>query len=103
DLSNYFPDADMVSREHLLFAIVRMTRPHVLHLINSEVGWRMLIKMGARLRQVTRVFGSIFAFQFDPNTGEKVGYAATFLRPAFPLLDGLIADNRRFIQDALIE
>ncbi len=101
DFADYFPNADMVQREHLLFALIRTVGPRVLHIVNAETGWRMLIREGERVRKLTKVFGSIFAFQYDWRTREKVGYAATFLRPALPFLDGLITDNNRFIEDAV--
>ncbi|HCK83895.1 MAG TPA: glycosyl transferase family 1, partial [Hyphomonadaceae bacterium] len=103
DFSDYFPDADGVARVELLFAALRFIRPQVFHAINSEVAWRLLIGSGDRVRAFARVFGAIFAFQFDWKTRQKVGYAATFLRPAFPHIDGLITDNQRFADDAIKE
>jgi glycosyltransferase involved in cell wall biosynthesis len=103
DLSDYFDPADAVAREHLLFAVLRLLRPKVFHVINAEAGWRLIINQGARVRQFTRLYGSIFAFQFDPFSGKKVGYAASFLADAMPFLDGLTSDNKRFIDDAIAE
>jgi glycosyltransferase involved in cell wall biosynthesis len=103
DLSDYFNPADAVAREHLLFAVLRLLRPKVFHVINAEAGWRLIINQGARLRHFTRVYGSMFAFQFDPVSGKKIGYAASFLADAIPLLDGLTSDNKRFINDAIAE
>lgn len=103
DLTDYFPDADAVAREELLFATLRLVRPRVFHAINSEAAWRMLIDSGPRVRAFTRVFAAIFMFQFDWNTGEKFGYAATFLRPAICQVDALLSDNKRFIEDAIKE
>lgn len=103
DFSEYFPDADSVAREELLFAVLRFIRPQVFHAINSEIAWRLLIRRGERVRAFSRVFGAIFAFQFDWSTRRKVGYAATFLQPAFAQIDGLITDNKRFADDAIKE
>jgi glycosyltransferase involved in cell wall biosynthesis len=100
ELSDYFPDADLVDREALLFAVIRMLRPAVFHNINSEAGWRAIVSMGERMRAMTRVFGSIFALQFDWATGKRIGYAESFLRDGLPHLDGLLSDNQRFITDA---
>lgn len=100
DLSHYFPDADQSARESLLLGLLRIAGPDVFHVINSEVGWRLTIKAPDRIRPIARTFASIFAFQFDPNTGLKVGYASTFLRDGLPHLDGLLSDNRRFIRDS---
>ncbi|MEZ5937924.1 MAG: glycosyltransferase [Hyphomonadaceae bacterium] len=101
DLSDYFPGADLNAREALLFGMLRLLGPDVFHIINSEAAWRLLIKVPQRIRRVSKVFGSIFAFQFDWKTGERVGYAETFLRDALPHLDGLLSDNQRFVNDAV--
>lgn len=103
DLSDYFDPADAIARQHLLFAVLRLVRPKVFHVINAEAGWRLIINQGARVRHFTRPYGSIFAFQFDPVSGKKVGYAASFLVGAIPFLDGLTSDNKRFIDDAIVE
>ena len=103
DFSDYFEPADAVAREHLLFAVLRLLRPIVFHVINAEAGWRLIINQGPRVRHFTRPYGSMFAFQFDPVSGKKVGYAASFLADAIPLLDGLTSDNKRFIDDAIAE
>ena len=50
----------------------------------------------------SRVRVAVFvAFQFDPVSGKKIGYAASFLVGAIPFLDGLTSDNKRFIEDAM--
>lgn len=103
DLSDYFPGADPEEREALLLGVLRIAGPAVFHIINSGIGWNLLIKAPDRVRPVARTFASIFAFQFDPNGGQKVGYAADFLPAAMPHLDGLISDNQRFIHDACSE
>jgi glycosyltransferase involved in cell wall biosynthesis len=100
DLTDYFPEADYNVREALLLYVLKLCRPDVLHIINSEVAWRLLIKIPDRIRGLCRVFGSIFAFQFDWKTGERVGYAETFLRAGLPHVDALLSDNKRFLTDA---
>ena len=51
DLSEYFPNAHYLAREAILMTILRMVRPDVMHVINSEVAWQLLIKIGARIRR----------------------------------------------------
>ncbi|EAX48963.1 glycosyl transferase, group 1 [Thermosinus carboxydivorans Nor1] len=84
--------------KNLLLAL----RPNVFHNINSEVAWRLILDEGGRIRNFTKIFASIFAFQFDPG-GKKIGYAAYFLQPGLPYLSGLLSDNRRFLNDAIRE
>lgn len=101
DFTDYFPSADFYTREALLLAVLRMAGPEVFHNINSEVAWRLIIKVGARVRRICRVFGSIFAFQYDWRTGERIGYAETYLRDSLSHLDGILSDNKRFIEGAI--
>lgn len=100
DLLEYFPGADLDEREALLLGLLRIAGPEVFHIINSGVGWNLLINAPDRVRRVARTFASIFAFQFDPKSGQKIGYAADFLSAAMPHLDGLFSDNHRFLRDA---
>lgn len=101
DLESTFGEADYRDREALLLAVLRLCQADTMHIINSEVAWRLLIKAPASLKQIGKVFGSIFAFQYDWETGQRLGYAETFLRDALPHLDGLLSDNQRFLNDAI--
>ena len=91
---------DYASKKVLLEDLIRAIRPAVVHNINSEVGWHLIIERGDSLRKLTRLFGSIFAFQFT-DRGDRIGYAAYFLEKSLPHLHGLLSDNRRFIGDAI--
>lgn len=90
-------------KQRLLEDLVLAIRPHAFHNINSEVAWGLILAGGDRLAKATRLFASIFAFQFAPNGKTKTGYAAYFLKPGLPYLTGLLSDNRRFVQDAAVE
>jgi glycosyltransferase involved in cell wall biosynthesis len=100
-LTDYFPDPDSDIRVAALFNLIALVRPRVFHNINSETAWRLIIRAGDRLRRYCKIFASIFAFQYHPETGAEVGYAASFLRDGLPHLDGLLSDNRRFVRDAI--
>jgi glycosyltransferase involved in cell wall biosynthesis len=89
-------------KKQLLFDLLMTIRPAVLHNINSEVAWQLIIEQGTRLRAITKLFANIFAFQFAPN-GKKTGYAMYFLRPGLPHLTRLLSDNQRFLDDACHE
>lgn len=90
-------------KQWLLEDLIRAIRPHAFHNINSEVAWQLIIGRGERLASLTRLFASIFAFQFAPNGKTKTGYAAYFLKPGLPHLVGLLSDNQRFVRDAAAE
>lgn len=90
-------------KQTLLEDLTRAIRPHALHNINSEVAWQLIVTRGDRLAKMTRLFASIFAFQFTPDGRGKIGYAAYFLKPGLPNLHGLLSDNQRFVRDAVVE
>lgn len=90
-------------KQWLLEDLLRAIRPHAFHNINSEVAWQLILARGDKLAHLTRLFASIFAFQFAPNGKTKTGYAAYFLKPGLPHLVGLLSDNQRFVRDAAVE
>lgn len=94
------PASDLVARQRLLHDLLRAVRPETFHNINSEAAWQMILADGERLRRLTRLHASIFAFQFGPDGRKPVGFAAYFLERAMPVLTSLTADNQRFIEDA---
>lgn len=89
---------DWRERLDVLHGIVNATGAEVVHVVNSEVGWNLIIHRGPRLTATTRLFGSIFAFQYG-DRGELIGYAASFFERARPFLSGLLTDNARFARD----
>jgi glycosyltransferase involved in cell wall biosynthesis len=90
-------------KQALLRDLLVAGRPHAFHNINSEVAWNLILAEGERLKRYTRLYASIFAFQFAPDDRTKIGYAAYFLKKGMPHLAGLLSDNRRFIADAARE
>ncbi|MBH2009195.1 MAG: glycosyltransferase [Xanthomonadaceae bacterium] len=96
-------DRSYVTKQALLMDLVVATRPSLFHNVNSEVAWHLILEQGQKLRSFTRLFASIFAFQYLPQTRQKVGYAASFLERGLPHLTGLLTDNRRFVADAITE
>lgn len=101
-LDTYRPLYTLAERAYLLESLIHALRPEVIHNVNSEVLWRLIVEKGEKLSKISKLFGSIFAFQFGEN-GEKIGYAAQFFEKSFPFLSGLIADNQRFLRDAIAE
>lgn len=87
-------------KQQLLEDLLTALRPKVTHNINSEVAWNLYLSKGERLGRITKLYASIFAFQFAPDGKSKIGYAAYFLQPGIRHLTGLLSDNKRFIEDA---
>ncbi|KIG07751.1 glycosyl transferase group 1 [Burkholderia sp. MR1] len=102
-LQKYTVNDSYALKQQLLEDLIVALRPAVFHNINSEVGWSAIINSGAKLGHYTRLFASIFAFQFAPDGVKKIGYAAYFLQPGLPALTALLSDNKRFVIDAIDE
>ena len=96
-------DLSYARKQALLRELLTAARPSCFHNINSEVAWHLLLEEGERLQRFTRLFASIFAFQFASDGVGKVGYAAYFLKKGMPYLSGLLSDNARFVVDAARE
>lgn len=93
-------ESSYTEKQQLLEDLLTALRPKVTHNINSEVAWNLYLSKGERLAKITKLFASIFAFQFSPDGKSKIGYAAYFLQPGIRHLTGLLSDNKRFIHDA---
>lgn len=96
-------DRSYTIKQALLMELLIAGRPAMFHNVNSEVAWHLILEHGDRLRRYTRLFASIFAFQYLPDMRRTIGYAASFLERGLPHLSGLITDNRRFVEDAVAE
>lgn len=96
-------DLSYSRKQALLRDLLVSVRPQCFHNINSEVAWHLILAEGDRLKRIVRLYASIFAFQFAPDKKTKIGYAAYFLKQGMPHLSGLISDNRRFLDDAIIQ
>ncbi|KWC87398.1 glycosyl transferase family 1 [Burkholderia cepacia] len=102
-LRDFTEDDSYALKQALLYDMLLAIRPAVFHNINSEVAWNAVISQGSLLKEITRLFASIFAFQFAEDGKSKIGYAAYFLQPGLPALTALLSDNQRFVTDARAE
>jgi glycosyltransferase involved in cell wall biosynthesis len=89
--------------QQLLNDFITAIEPQVFHIINSDTAWHMLNNFEHKYKYRTKIFGSIFAFQFSPDMKNKIGFADQFLLNALPRLNGLITDNHRFVEMAIDE
>lgn len=96
-------DLSYIRKKALLRDLLIAAQPECFHNINSEVAWHLIMEEGDRLKLFTKLFASIFAFQFSPDGHKKIGYAAYFLKQSLPHLEGLLSDNQRFVDDAAVE
>jgi glycosyltransferase involved in cell wall biosynthesis len=99
-LTDFLSDADLKQKQEFVYRVVKLVLPRILHIINSDVGWSLVQARGAELQGVTRTFGSMFAVQRDYDTGEMIGYAASYYASASPYLEALLSDNKTFFHEA---
>jgi len=102
NLEEFLKSNDRHTKKKFIFDMIKLIRPSVIHNINSSIMWEIIIEKGQELKNISKIFANIFAFQFDEN-GEKIGFAATYLRGAYPYLSGIFSDNKRFIDEAIME
>ena len=88
-----WPDT-AASLDALVLLAVR-TRVRNLHVMNSHLGWQLLVERGERLRSFARLYASLF--WYGPSREDRLlGYAAECLPAAVTHLDAVITDNRTF-------
>jgi glycosyltransferase involved in cell wall biosynthesis len=88
-------------QERLLARTWLQLCPTVVHIINSELGLRVMVRHGRALRTVSRVFMSTFCPDFTLD-GKTDGYPFRYLPDCVDNLDGIFFDNQTFL-DALAE
>ncbi len=78
----------------LLARLLLMLRPAIIHNVNSALGWQIFCRHGAALRSVSRLYASLFCFDYRPD-GEPFGYALDLER-AHAHLERVFTDNQAF-------
>lgn len=102
NLPKLFPSLNLADKEIVIFDLINTLRPSIIHNINSDAMWNLIIEEGDKIRRLSRIYANIFAFQYDSH-GNKIGYAEYYLRSSLPNVQGIISDNKRFVADAIYE
>ncbi|MFZ5829777.1 MAG: glycosyltransferase [Planctomycetota bacterium] len=88
-------DEDQV-RELLATFIVQL-QPQVVHNLNSPLAFDVFARYGKALRQVSRLYVSLFCEEVTPE-GKMAGYAFSHLPFCVDYLSGIFGDNNRFLR-----
>jgi glycosyltransferase involved in cell wall biosynthesis len=99
-LTDFFETESWTEKQSFTFKIIQLLRPRICHIINSDVGWNLVMKKGERLRNLTSLYGSMFTFQKDFVTGDMIGYAANYYPGAIKFCNALLSDNKTFLIEA---
>lgn len=88
---------DFSQQVAVMVRVLVQLRAPVIHLVNSRVGWEVVLRHGLALNQYSRVFASIYCDDYDLRMN-PVGYARDYLRYCYPSLATVISDNSRYPQ-----
>lgn len=81
----------------VMVRVLVQLRAPVIHIINSRVGWEVVLRHGLALNQHSRLLASIYCDDYDERMN-PVGYARDYLRYCYPYLATVICDNSRYPQ-----
>ena len=79
-------------QEYLLNALLMKISPEVVHNINSNLGFRVFIRYGKRLRESVKLYACSFCEDITKE-GELVGYSIWYIPKCFKHLEAVLSDN----------
>ena len=79
-------------RRLVLVRLMLQLAPATIHLMNSNLGWKMVAAHAKALRHTTRLYASLYCDDVSAG-GQLVGYAQEYLMDCYESLDGVISDN----------
>ncbi len=94
ELSKHIGDIGLEATVVILTRLLVQIAPPVIHNINSHHGWQAFRKNGRALRCHSRLYASLFCYDYDQN-GLPVGYPE-FLPHCYQYLCNVLSDNASF-------
>lgn len=92
-------EVDDVNDTYVAFCnFLRFAACRHLYVVNSRFGWDLIVKYGAALKPLMRLYGFAFCQDYD-DAGRRAGYAWTHVGRAIDNLDALVSDNGRTIHE----
>jgi glycosyltransferase involved in cell wall biosynthesis len=95
ELGKMFGSLNDDEKEKLLVRLLVQYEPKVIHNINSDLFYRMLIKYGKVLHSISRIYVSTFCAEFT-SEGKMDGYPFRYLPECFDYIEKIIFDNVHF-------
>ena len=83
-------------QEKLLTRVLLQLAPKVIHNINSDLGYRILVKYGKAMSKFSSLFVCSFCEEISEE-GKLVGYPFQYLSECFDHLEGIFSDNLTFL------
>lgn len=79
-------------QESLLKGLLLSKEPHAIHIVNSDLGYRVLEKEGDLLKKKSHLYACVFCEDITEE-GEYVGYSVWYIPKIYDYLDALLCDN----------
>lgn len=79
-------------RRLVLVRLMLQLAPETIHVMNSNLGWQMVLNHAKALRHISRLYASLYCDDVSAG-GHLVGYAQEYLMDCHEFLDGVISDN----------
>jgi glycosyltransferase involved in cell wall biosynthesis len=79
-------------RRLVLVRLMLQLAPETIHVMNSNLGWKMVAMHAKALRHTTRLYASLYCDDVSAG-GHLVGYAQDYLMDCYESLDGVMSDN----------
>ena len=83
-------------QESLLTRVLIQKAPKVVHTINSDLAYRVLVKHGKALSGISDLYACSFCEDITPE-GKYVGYPFMYLPRCFDSLTAVFSDNKTFL------
>lgn len=84
-------------REQVMVRLIIQSEPKVIHNINSELCYQLLLKYGRAISRISRVFTSVFCYERTPE-GKIVGFPFKYLDLVFDYQVKILFENRYFMK-----
>lgn len=91
-------DLDESDRAALALRLLLHKKPGVVHVVNSGLGFGLLVAHGRELAAGSRLFVSAFCDDVRAD-GRRVGWVTDHLPSCFERVSGVLSDNARFVDE----
>lgn len=94
-LGNIAGHLSLDDQVRVLVRLLVQQRPHVIHIVNSRVGWEAVRHYGLALRQHSALYASLFCDDYSERM-LPVGYARDYLRDCHTVFNTIFSDNSQY-------
>jgi glycosyltransferase involved in cell wall biosynthesis len=86
-------------QELVLARLILQKKPRIIHVVQSEMGYRVLRDFCRSFRSIgIKIISSVFTHEIAKD-GRRIGYAQDFLPDLRLCLSGILSDNKKFLSE----